>query len=329
MRPWSRRGGAAGGRRGGASPKAVPPGAPTISGAPTIGGTMTIVDGAGATTSRSLYRDGVLVGVITSGYTYVAADIGPSLTVVPTGPGGVGPASNALVWAGISSVLGSTLTLLDNELGQTGSPITPWSNQKGGGYADWTASGAGRPTTGGVINGLAAPTFDGVANKMASTGALSTLVSAGAGWLMLVLNTHAVAGASISYYQNECVLADSGGYFWIGFQKNGATYTVGFGIFTSATKQVTDTITLDADTLIEAWFDGVNVNLRVGNRSVVSLAATSIGSMAGTGKLGSNYNATQFFNGKVGTIVAANAVPSAGNRADLRAFHTYKYGVAS
>lgn len=78
----------------------LPPGAPTISGAPSIGATMTIVAGAGpAPTSYHLLRDGVDVGVVVSGYTYLAADVGPSLTVVPYNGVLAGSASNALQYA--------------------------------------------------------------------------------------------------------------------------------------------------------------------------------------------------------------------------------------
>ena len=76
---FNRRGG---GRGFGGSPL-LAPSAPSIAGAVTIDGTLTITPGAGGgpVASNNLYRDGVLVGTVVSGYTYVAADIGPSLTV--------------------------------------------------------------------------------------------------------------------------------------------------------------------------------------------------------------------------------------------------------
>lgn len=75
----------------------APPGAPTISGTPSVGGTMTIASGGGGPhTSYSLYRGGVLVGTITTPYTYVVADVGPALTVKDVGPGGTSAASNTL-----------------------------------------------------------------------------------------------------------------------------------------------------------------------------------------------------------------------------------------
>ncbi len=74
------------------------PGAPTISGTVTIGGTLNIVAGTGTTTSYALYRDGVSAGAVVSGYTYLAADIGPSLTVRALGPGGTSAASNAVAY---------------------------------------------------------------------------------------------------------------------------------------------------------------------------------------------------------------------------------------
>ena len=90
---WARRTGARG--IGGGAPA---PGAPTISGTVTIGGTLTIVAGTGpAPASYTLYRDGVSAGTVVDGYTYVAADIGPTLTVKAVA-GGTSPASNSLAF---------------------------------------------------------------------------------------------------------------------------------------------------------------------------------------------------------------------------------------
>jgi len=93
------------------------PGAPSISGAPTIGGTLTITPGAGpAPTSFHLIRDGVDVGVVANGYTYVAEDVGPAIAVDPYSGATVGTRSNTLQY---------TPSLLDN--------IIHWSETRNAG----------------------------------------------------------------------------------------------------------------------------------------------------------------------------------------------------
>ena len=74
----------------------------SIAGTVTIGGTLTATLGGGPVTSLTLCRDGVSAGVITSPYTYLAADIGPELTVIATGPGG-STTSNVLQYVPITA----------------------------------------------------------------------------------------------------------------------------------------------------------------------------------------------------------------------------------
>lgn len=80
------------------------PSAPTISGTVLAGNTLTITPGGGGGTvsSYTLYRSGVSAGTVSSGYTFVAADIG-TITVRAVGPGGTSSDSNSLYSHSLSS----------------------------------------------------------------------------------------------------------------------------------------------------------------------------------------------------------------------------------
>jgi hypothetical protein len=312
-----------------------PPTAPVISaaGGVSIGQALTIVDGAGApTTTRTLYRNGVAAGVVTSGYLFVAADIGPSLTVTPQGPGGTGAASNTLVYAGLIASLSGNTAIFD-ETAQIGTPIDTWTNQHVGvANDDLTAAGAARPAAGRTINSLAAPDFGGTANQFITGLANSSFVSAAAYHVFAVVELDAVVGTSASGYLNECALVNIGAYWWMGFRENAGAYTVIVGHNAAAVDKqpAAQSISLATPTLIEWWYDGANINLRVGATVATQIAAGNVTLLTHVVRVGSRYNAaSNFLDGAIAEIVICNAAQSATVQADARAFLSWKYAVVS
>lgn len=147
--PWDQRG----------SSPLLPPSAPVISTASfTIGGTITWSAVPGAT-SYTLYRDGVSAGTVTSPYTIVAADVGPSITVKAVNSAGSSAASNTLAYALPTASIAADYDATHVTL--TSSRVSAVLNQVGGG-ADLTNGVAGsRPTqsVGGGPNGRDALDF--------------------------------------------------------------------------------------------------------------------------------------------------------------------------
>lgn len=215
--------------------------------------------------------------------------------------------------------LGSKLKLWLDERQQNGSPIDSWTNQAAGGIVSPVASGSARPTVG-TISGLAAPDFEPGDDIMTSTSALSALVSAGGYYYAAVVSLDGATGvqADSLAYNNNTLLADSGGFFGLHFKDEGSglirvqAYHWDGGAKVSGVSSVPVGV---SPILIQVWFDGTNINLKVNATTATPTAAGSISTLTGTIRLGTGQALR--LNGRPGMIVTCNAVSTAAERAAM------------
>lgn len=317
----------------GGSGRLLPPGAPTISGTVTIGGTLTITPGAGGpTTSYTLYRDGVSAGTVVSGYTYVAADIGPSLTVTATGPGGTSAASNALVYSLVADLGAKLRGYFRGDMGITlsGSNVTTWADQSGNGLDLSQGTAILQPTMT-TINGRAAVLFDG-SNDVLAGSSLNSYTTRAAYHVISQAKPTTIVGTNAVPYLNDGMAGDASDWWGLYWKKNGANYeALGFQFEASAKAATGTGVTLGAVNAIDWSYNGTNISIQVGAGSVGTTAsAQRAGGDALAMEVGSSLvGASHPFNGSLGLLVFCNAVLSAGQQANARAFGTYLYGGAT
>lgn len=281
----------------------------TISGTVTIGGTLTavVVEGVPAAT-LTLYRGAVSAGVITSPYTYVAADVGPSLTVVASNAAG-SVTSNAIAYA--TSVLGAKLkTELVGGTGLTvtGSGYSAWADQSGNAADYVQATDANRPPAS-SINGIACPDFTGGTVQLATTALQSAQLSASAYEFWVVVNIDDLAAARRVYGESSET-------------KGVAMRTVSGGfqaINVGSAAELTTTIAGQNNT---TYHVGSRLSGGVLTCDAVSttqtVAATNVVDLTGVSRI--------IPDGRVGHLLICNAALSASERADLKAYFASRYG---
>lgn len=184
---------------------------------------------------------------------------------------------------------GWTLDL--GQLGQTGSPLTAWANQGSAG-GTFTALATAEPTSRSV-NSLACPLFDGSNDFMSSTLTVANVLDADGyhGFCVLDLDAIDAGSSSANPYNQINIIADSGGYFCLGLRNNAGALTVNAYQYVASDIKIGATLAAGLN-LIEWWYDNTNLNIRVNNDAVASVAGGNLSSLTGTLLLGRNYAAT-------------------------------------
>ena len=228
------------------------------------------------------------------------------------------------------AALGSKLKLWLDQRDQvvTGAGVSDWGDQSPTGTQDWAQTiDANRPATGRTINSYAAPDFDGTSDSMTGP-AKSAMISAAAYWIAGVVVLDAVASTSSSYHLDESIISDTGQYIWNSFRNNVGVYTMAAGHSDGTAKTTpTQSITLGTPFLFEHWYDGTNINLRVGSAAATQIAAGSVGSLVATTRLGADNDASNLINGAIGALLICNATLTAVEQAAARSYLAAKYGV--
>lgn len=288
------------------------------------GGTLTWTAAPGST-STQLYRDGVASGTITSPYTIPGSrvDVGPVLDVRGVNRAGTGPASNTLQYS--PSALTSLSCVLD-ETHQIGSPISAWTPNLGA-FAGMAASTTQRPAAGRVINGHAAPDFNGSTNLMTSTGKTSDLLAAAAYEYFLVVVADAVLSTGGDVRQNHCLLGDTDDIIYAILYLNGGIPTVAVGHYDGGLKTITSGFGAVGTIakIINVSFNGSRIRLSVDGGTDQIVLAGNIADVNGTIRIGETSYGAQFFDGAYGTLIACKAEQSAAKRADVYAYLVWKY----
>lgn len=182
----------------------------SISGAVSVGGTLTATVTGTPTPTLTLYRAGVSAGIITSPYTYVGADIGPSLTVVAANAAGTAT-SNALSY---SPTADTNILEYWDAATLTPGTVTNWVGGKG---VDTLINDTGTTTASATSFNTSHPgvTASGTSNLKANGSGLSTAIDAQSSlaWIGTVARTSGTTLAWIASYTStdwDIIVHDSG-----------------------------------------------------------------------------------------------------------------------
>ena len=302
----------------------------TISGTIQVGSTVTITT-SGTVTGLRRYLGGVDQGAISSPYTVVAADIGPSFTVRGNNGSVV---SNALIFSDLATL--SPKLLLD-ERGLTlvsTDHISAQADQSGLGVASFTqATDSQRPILDQTISGVDAPDFNGYTQTLQSTAALSAIATSQNVWIACVLFVKDptspaswLAATPATYYLGHAAFGSSANSMALEVYDVAGTKKVALGKYGGSTINAAEqTITRFVPHIIEARATGTTAGISVDGAAETTAAVDlSFNSTAET--LGEGFTASGgVYPGLVGTLIAFNATPSANTKATIHAFLAYKY----
>lgn len=280
----------------------------------TIGGTLTWTAAPGST-STQLYRDGVASGTVTTGYTLVAADIGPVLDVRGVNAAGTGPASNTVQFTvSPTNLVGdynfesaSYYTLVSGRLSAA-------LDQSGASH-DIVQAAAGRRA---AIAVAGSPSGRDAADFASLAGAATALHSADIGI------TSAVVSIVAAFTMPATGLTMLDGFVSGKHQLFTDTPGLSLKMYTGA---VGPTKALVQDTWYGGSFvfNGASSFMRIGQTAVVTADA---GSNTGTGiVLGSSASEGVASGTKVARCLVYNAALTQAQTLDLNAYLTWRYGV--
>lgn len=228
------------------------------------------------------------------------------------------------------TVPGTTLWLDERGQMSTGGVILAWADQSPGGANSMMAAGPllTHPSAG-TVGGWPAPTFDGTDDYFQISTNWDTVFGNSGGHLWLVIdNTGAVPGAdnAAEAWREPGIISEAtSGGIQLGWSVSGPR-AYGYNGTTCSTPRIPATVGLH---LLELGYDAGILSLRLDAGAPVSVMCVGPLNLFGTvGFLGRNYDGTQFFAGRIVTVIGTNTVPSAGDVDAVRTYLAARYGVS-
>ncbi len=228
----------------------------------------------------------------------------------------------------------ATLTLTGywrNPGGTLGSAITdPWPGTASAG------SSSGRPLTIGALPNVGASfgthpsaDFNGSGHYLVlgSSLKLSDLLSRPAYFAQVIFEADTAAAPAANPYDDELLLGENGGNFYIGFSTSG----VRAGHYDDVSFKVTPAVACStgAKHCAQVWYDGTNVSCRVDGGAPQTVAAGQVTTAITTliPRVGASFNAGAFFDGRIAQILTAQSVLTSTQRDQLYAAAQADYAV--
>jgi hypothetical protein len=183
-----------------------------------------------------------------------------------------------------------------------------------------------------VKNGLDVLRFDGSNDRMSSTAIFSDIVSATASTVFVVANATSLGVNSTVLNANAVVLTEeSGSHGFFATRTNGSVFAFATS---TAPASVNSLIIYGADfwsvfssrhsaSNLRARSNGTDSTLPNANGETIS----TLGSVSSALRLASNYDASRFFTGDVGEIVAYNVALSVSDRNEVETYLRDKWSI--
>lgn len=196
-----------------------------------------------------------------------------------------------------------------------------------------TADTGAKPTTGSTLNGCGTVAFARASSQSVadSTSVLSTYITTSA-WSIwaLINNTSSVTSNSYTVgYDNHGIISDSLSYWAIGTSTNAGGVSTVYQWDTAA-RGAQQALTDSSWSLVQAYYDGSNVYMRVNSGTWQSGASGSIGTGLGSSKLylGKNYNSGAYFNGSMANVGLSKTAFSQATFDNIKSALNSKYGLS-
>jgi hypothetical protein len=214
---------------------------------------------------------------------------------------------------------------------------SPWAGVASAGSSGGRdiSEGSTPPTVGSAVNGHNPADFDGTDDVLVgAVGSMTAMIAVSAYSTAMVIKADTM---DTSNFESGSPHADR---LILGVHTSG-TWGVGVGVTSGAVKTVfafhydgTDRIMATAPMSsgayhrVQTWYDGTNIRISVdGVAGVTSPTAANVNSLGSIFRMGTNYIATNFFDGQVAEVIVANTNLGATNRAKLDAYFRDKYAL--
>lgn len=204
----------------------------------------------------------------------------------------------------------------------------PWAGTASAGDSgdfSWVADNPAATDT--TLNGLVVANFDGTNDRFyKDTVAMADIITASAWWLGALVYVDSVAAAGGAWYSDEVIVGDNQGAWGISISSSGVR-AAGYDGAIKSTGFVT--FGTGAWGWIEAWLEGGTLSCRVNGGTAQTVSCGNSSLLASSyPRLGANYNATTFFDGKIADVMTMASVPSAAVRTCIRQNYLFeRYGL--
>jgi hypothetical protein len=205
----------------------------------------------------------------------------------------------------------STLTLtMWNRANYTGAPWVGDESEGTSAAFSW-GTGGNEPSVGASLNGFTPADFDGTNDRLFNDViALSSILTASTWWMgaLVRLDTVAAAVESNWYDNDEPIVTDNQGGWGLGVSDAGIRAASYDGAF-----KTTPWVEFDPGAWgwVEAWLTGGTLSCRLNGGTAQTVACGNSSILAGSSpRLGANYNAAKFFDGKIAELMISQTVPS-------------------
>lgn len=162
--------------------------------------------------------------------------------------------------------------------------VSQWSDISGNARHFVQATGSAQPTFQGLLGRVL---FDGTNDVLTNASALSDIITASAYSFFAKVSWVTIGTAAANAYDDDCVIADSGGYW--GYHADSTTPTaIGYhtdGVVRAASR----TIALDTPYVGAWWFEGGTMSHSVDGGAAGTTSASDVFALTGTMQLGQNY----------------------------------------
>ena len=209
---------------------------------------------------------------------------------------------------------------------------SPWVGQASAGTSGSNnATEATNPPGIVAVNGRNAPDFDGTNDRLVLAGTLDTYVNTNAGTGVALVYIDAIATNDVTAYANDCLMCTTPtAELAIALRSNGSVL---FHLYDGGNKLASRAFTTGGLHSIVWTHDGSTIKIGVDELpgaagGLSSAAAGSISGMTAGVRLGTNYNASTFLNGRVPAFYASDTVLSSANIYSLYSRLNALYGTS-
>lgn len=211
--------------------------------------------------------------------------------------------------------------------------VSPWAPTASVGTSgsNGNLTDATSPTAGSALNTHNGSVYNGTSQKLAGTTNISALTSATAWSVSVLVNPAASAvvhSVNATYADPGIVTDDTNGFGPIlSFTASGFTVAHYDG---ASWKEKSVAFTGGSVALVQAWYDGANINLQVNSAAAVSVAAGNLSAAGASDKLrlGANYNASVFCPCTIYDVMVSNTNLGSTARANIKSYINARYGLA-
>lgn len=215
------------------------------------------------------------------------------------------------------------------ETGIVGSPITDINDSSGNSYNLSQATSGFRPTVATYLS-KNVPQYDGSDDFVSRAWPSGFIPATAYGVYMVFKVTGAPTGTGASFYTNEGLIADANQY-WGTFIRDasGGIYQIAAYQWDTASRTSFTTFLLNTWYYWEAWYDGTNIQARLGTTVATPTAASSINAGLGGSIYMGRGGTAKYANAQIAETAVYSAPLAGGDLTSMRSYMATKWGVTT